>query len=167
MLRKVHGRFIAVLGWLRWLPPLLARLCLGWTYAISGWGHLTHIDRFIDYMRSLHLPLPALNAHAAGLNELVGGALLLLGLGTRYASISLIVVMSVAIVSAKLGDVQTLDDLTFMPELLAILLLAYLVVAGPGLVSLDALIAKRCAPKTSAAAPVVRSPLEHQRSAPV
>ncbi len=153
---SLHRRLVAGMGWLRWLPPLLARLCLGWTYLISGWGHLGHIDRFIDYMRSLHLPLPALNAHAAGVNELVGGALLLLGLGTRYASLSLMVVMGVAIVTAKFAEVQSIDDLTFMPELLAVVLLSYLVIEGAGKASLDALVQARGIGATPAAAPVAR-----------
>jgi len=47
---------------LRWLPPTLTRLVIGWVFLQSGWGKLHSLDNITEYFGSLHIPLPALNA---------------------------------------------------------------------------------------------------------
>jgi putative oxidoreductase len=132
-----YGRFLGLLAWLRWLPPLVARWAVGWTFFVSGKAHVGHIDGFTSYLKSLAIPHPHLNALATGYTEWFGGALLLVGLLTRFASIALIVVFSVAIATAKMAHVDTLDDFTFLPEFLSIALMLYLLVDGAGWLSLD------------------------------
>jgi putative oxidoreductase len=135
---SAYSRFLAILGWLRWLPPLVARLAVGLTFHVAGGGKLQHLDKVTRYFsEDLHIPHPHLNAIAAACTEYIGGALLMAGLLTRFASIALIVVFCVAIVTAKMSDVHELGDLIFLPEFLSIVLMAYLVVEGPGCISLD------------------------------
>ena len=69
--------------------------------------------------------------------EFFGGLLLLLGLFTRVAAVPLVVTMIVAILSAKLGDVDSLETLLGFEEVSYIALFGWLAVAGPGPISLD------------------------------
>jgi putative oxidoreductase len=72
--------------------------------------------------------------------EFIGGALLLLGLFTRIAAVPLVIVMIVAIISAKWGDIDSLATLLGFEEILYMALFGWLAVAGPGPVSLDHLL---------------------------
>ena len=44
---------------LRWLPPTVARLTLGWIFLQSGWGKLHSLPKVIEFFRSLGIPAPA------------------------------------------------------------------------------------------------------------
>ena len=66
--------------------------------------------------------------------------LLLIGLFTRLASLPLIVVMAVAILTAKRADIGGLADLLGFEETLYVVLLSWLAIAGPGPISLDRLV---------------------------
>jgi putative oxidoreductase len=74
--------------------------------------------------------------------EFVGGILLLVGLFTRVAATPLILVMIVAIISAKLGDVDSLETLLGFEEMSYLALFLWLAVAGPGPISLDYLLTR-------------------------
>jgi len=128
---------------LEWLPATLARLTVGWVFLTSGWGKLHALPKIVDYFRELGIPAPQLQAPFAAGTEFVCGALLLLGLVTRLASIPLIVVMVVAIATARKDDLAAIPDLFTFIEYLYIVLLVWLGVAGPGPLSLDRLLARR------------------------
>jgi putative oxidoreductase len=125
-----------------WLAPLLARLTVGWVFAATGWGKLHHLQKVIDYFTDLGIPYPQIQAPFASANEFVCGVLVLLGLATRVASIPLIIVMLVAIHSAQWENVDSAAALFGLVEWLYIAIFAWLAIAGPGPVSLDALIAR-------------------------
>jgi putative oxidoreductase len=72
--------------------------------------------------------------------EFFGGLLLLLGLFTRVAAVPLVITMIVAIISAKWGDVDSLETLLGFEEIAYMALFGWLAVAGPGPVSLDHLL---------------------------
>ena len=74
--------------------------------------------------------------------EFVGGLLLLLGLLTRFAAVPLMIVMVVAIIAAKRGDIDSLETLLGFEEVSYFVMFAWLAIAGPGPVSLDHLILK-------------------------
>src|SRR5262245_13948687 len=76
---------------LAWLAPLLARITVGWVFAMTGWGKLHSLQKVIDYFTDIGIPYPQIQAPFASANELVCGLLVLLGLATRVASIPLIV----------------------------------------------------------------------------
>jgi putative oxidoreductase len=127
----------------RWLPPTLARFALGWVFLFSGWGKLHALSDIIDFFRSIGIPAPQIQAPFVSAVEFVCGLLLLLGLFTRVAAPPLVGVMLVAILTARRKDIGSLDDLFGFIEYLYIILLGYLIVAGPGPLSLDAFRAKR------------------------
>jgi len=128
---------------LEWLPATLARLTVGWVFLTYGWGKLHALPKIIDYFRELGIPAPQLQAPFAAGTEFVCGALLLLGLVTRLASVPLIIVMVVAIATARKDDLSSIPDLFGFIEYLYIVLLVWLGVAGPGPLSLDRLLARR------------------------
>lgn len=128
---------------LRWLPPTIARLTLGWVFLLSGWGKLHHLPEVIEFFRSLGIPAPEIQAPFAAGVELVCGGLLLLGLFSRLASVPLVVVMVVAIATARREELTSMGALFGFIEFLYIVLLLYIAIEGPGALSLDALQARR------------------------
>lgn len=120
-----------------WLPPLVARLTVGYVFTRSGWGKLHNLDRVTRFFESLGIPAPGANAALVGSIELVCGALLIIGLVTRLAALPLIPTMVVALLTAKRGDISSAGDLFATQEFLFIVLLGWLAIAGPGGVSAD------------------------------
>ena len=145
-LRPLLSKFDAVANFLQ-SPLLLAiRLYWGWQFVQTGWGKLTNLERTTGFFESLHIPMPKLNAIMAGGTECVGGALLMLGLLARPASVTLIFTMLVAYATA---DRESLQAITSYPDKFVtaapfLFLLASLIVLafGPGKLSLDALFNK-------------------------
>lgn len=133
----------AVADRLKWLPPSVARLTLGWVFLQTGWGKLHNLQKVTDFFASLGIPAPQIQAPFAAFLEFACGALILAGLLTRLASVPLIVIMIVAIVTAKKGDIHELSDLFGMSEYLYITLALWLAAYGAGPISLDRLFAKR------------------------
>jgi putative oxidoreductase len=137
MLRKLRDLVHSVGDKLRWLPPTVARLTLGWIFFESGWGKLHNLPKVIDFFTSLGVPSPQIAAPFSASMELVCGTLLLLGLATRLASLPLIVIMAVALWTAKRPDIASLSDLFGQEEYLNICLLLWLGAYGGGPISLD------------------------------
>ena len=117
--------------------PLLARITLGVTFAGTGYGKLTHLEKVTAFFMELGLPAPHFQATLVGATELVGGALLVLGLATRLASLPLLATMVVAIATAKRAELMGVSDLFGLLEWTYLVLLAWLAVAGPGKFSVD------------------------------
>ena len=132
----------AIADRLQWLPPMLARLTVGWVFLWSGWGKLHSLDQIVEYFGKLGIPHPELQAPFASGTEFVCGTLLLLGLFTRLASVPLIITMIVAIVTAQRENVSSLGDLFGLVEFCYIALLVWLGVSGAGPLSLDHLLVR-------------------------
>ena len=128
---------------LQWLPPTVARLTIGWIFLQSGWGKLNDLPKVIAFFTDLGIPAPQLQAPLAATAEFVCGALILVGLFTRVASLPLIGTMLVAILTAKKADIHELSDLFGTAEYLYITLLLWLGAYGAGPISLDAVFARR------------------------
>jgi putative oxidoreductase len=130
------------------LPLLIARLSVGWVMVESGYGKLGNLPDVTEYFRSLGIPAPELQAPFAAGSELLFGATLMLGLFTRISAIPLMVIMAVAIITAKREDLNGFSDLFGFIEYLYIALLLVLLVRGGGYLSLDRLLLwkrSRCA----------------------
>lgn len=123
-----------------WLPPLFARLVVGWVFLWSGWGKLNALPFVTQNFSEWGIPFPHILTPFVSGVEFFGGLLLLLGLFTRIAAVPLVIVMIVAIVSAKWGDVDSLATLLGFEEVLFMALFGWLAVAGPGPISLDRLL---------------------------
>lgn len=117
---------------------LLLRLLFGGLFAETGWGKLTHLERTAGFFESLSLPAPGVMAALVGGTELLGGLLLVVGLGTRFAALALAGVMSTALVTAHAPDAfaSASDFLAQAPTpylVASLILLAF----GPGRVAID------------------------------
>ena len=130
-----------VLGRLDFLPPLLARIVIGFVFVKSGWGKLHNLDQVIGFFTELGIPAPGIQAPFVAGTELVCGALVGIGLATRLAALPLIGTMVVAIATALWEQIEGLNGLFGTSEFLYIVLLVGLVTGGGGRLSLDALIA--------------------------
>ena len=126
-----------------WLPPLVARIVVGWVFMWSGWGKLNNLPQMIENFKEWGIPYPELMTPFVSGVEFIGGLLLLLGLVTRIAAVPLVIVMLVAIISAKWGQVDSLETLLGFEEVAYMSLFGWLAVAGPGPVSLDHLLQRR------------------------
>ena len=125
---------------LRPIALLLLRLTMAVVFIKTGLDKVAAPEATSGFFASVGIPFPLLNAYLAGGTELIGGALLLLGLGTRLICLALSFVMIVALVtvhSASFGDLTALFKETAWNYLVA---LALLLSTGPGLISADALI---------------------------
>jgi putative oxidoreductase len=125
---------------LDWLFPLIARIAVGVVFAQSGWGKFHNIPKVTAYFEELHIPMPMIQAYLVAGVELVAGALIILGFFTRLAVIPLIIVMVVAILTAKRADISTYTDVLGLLEFLYIVLLGWIGVGGPGIISVDKLL---------------------------
>ena len=51
---------------LRWLPPSVARLTVGWVFLQSGWGKLQNLPKVVGFFTELGIPAPQFQAPLAG-----------------------------------------------------------------------------------------------------
>lgn len=138
----------ALAAW-EWLGILLARLAVGVLFALSGGGKLVEPARraqMEEAMRDAGLPQPALAAVVMASIELVFGALLAIGFLTPLACVMLAGVMVGALATTVLpavkatGPIAWLGEVLYLPEVLYLVLLVWLLLAGPGWVSVDHLV---------------------------
>ncbi len=131
-----------VAGWFAWAGPLAVRIVVGWVFLWSGWEKLQILPTMVKRFAEWGIPAPEIMAPFASGVELVGGILLLVGLLTRFAAVPMMIVMLVAIVSAKSGDVDSLETLLGFEEVSYFVMFAWLAIAGPGPVSVDHFVLK-------------------------
>ncbi len=122
-----------------WLAPLLARIVIGQTFLVDGWGKLNNLDIAIGNFVSWGIPLPqVLTPFVAG-TLFIGGAFLIVGLLTRVAAGLLGIIMAVAIYSALWPEVtnNSITTLFNFRETAYLAIFTWLAVAGAGKVSID------------------------------
>lgn len=137
LIGSARVRAEAVLNKVDWLAPLLGRVTLGVLFMSTGWGKVHSLDKVTSFFGELGIPAPGFHAVLVSYTELVGGALLLVGLASRLAAVPLIVSMAVAIITAKRAEVTSLSDLFGLVEWTYLALLAWVALAGAGRASLD------------------------------
>jgi putative oxidoreductase len=95
-----------------------------------------------------HIPFPHANALFVSLVEFASGAGLVVGLLTPLCALVLVVDMIVAIATNRIPTIQAtgvlawLDDFLYLPEVLYVMILVWLIFSGPGRYSLDGLIGR-------------------------
>ncbi|MBM4382991.1 MAG: DoxX family protein [Deltaproteobacteria bacterium] len=129
------------------LALLVGRVAIGVCFVIHALGKLGlvgtgNMQGFTDWLRSLGVPMPELNARMAMLSELLGGSALALGLMTRPACAVLIGTMAVAGVLGHKGAGYLITNnppgAEYTINLAVICAMFFLL--GPGAYSLDALL---------------------------
>lgn len=119
------------------LPPLIARLIIGWVFLWAGYGKLGNLSNVVGYFESLGIPLASVQAPFVALVELIGGLALILGLGTRLFSGLLASTMAVALMTAHRDDISKLSDMFKIYEFVYILVFLILMTHGAGKLSFD------------------------------
>lgn len=147
-MKKAAALGLRVASTLAFLAPLLTRITVGYAFFLTGRGKLGNLETFTGYLQELGVPFASAQApFVAGL-EFVGGMCLVVGLLTRLMSLGLLGTMVGALLTAEkqsfldswapTGDVGPLD----IDPWVFFLLLSWLVLHGPGAVSLDRPISK-------------------------
>lgn len=146
--RRATRLALVVAGALAFLPPLVTRLLIGQAFFLTGRGKLANPERIVAFFTDLGIPMPALNAAFVSRLEYYGGMLLIAGLATRLVALLLSSTMVVALLTA---DKESFLEAFFMrgdsgltdvvPVVYGLFLL-WLVVYGPGKLSLDTLLAR-------------------------
>jgi putative oxidoreductase len=143
----LYARFAAYASYLQ-SPFLLAvRLYFFYELVTSGWGKLHNIAGFTDTFTNLGIPFPAANAHFIAGLEFFGGLLLMIGLASRLVSVLMIGNMLVAYWTADhaafVSFFSDQDKFTAAAPFTILIASLIILVFGPGLFSIDTLIAKR------------------------
>lgn len=149
-LNTLRDRGLVLARRLDWLAPLVGRLTLGVLFVSTGWGKVHSLAKVTAFFTDLGIPAPGANAVMVSFVELIGGALLVLGLGSRLAALPLMASMMVAILTAQRDQVHGLPDLFGLVEWTYFALLLWVAIAGPGKLSIDHLLTRRRAPRTPA-----------------
>ncbi len=129
-----------------WVSLLSLRLLLAWEFWGAGVKKFNGNNWFARIQDDFPFPFNVIPTDIswfmATWSELAGAVALLLGLGTRFAAVSLIIVDIVALVSVHADNGYNVCDNGFKLPLIFLMMLIPLLLAGPGKASLDAVIAK-------------------------
>src|SRR5690242_885297 len=139
-LDALRTRILSRVEGLSWVGPLTLRLSLGAVFLGTGWGKLHNLGQVTGFFTELGIPFPAAQAAMVSVIELVGGSLILLGLFTRFAALPLMATMVVAILTAKRPEIDGIRSLLAFDEFIYFAGFLWLLVAGAGKASLDALL---------------------------
>ena len=141
-LGRLYNTACDLLGGLNSVAPLLGRIVIAAIFIPSGWGKLHSLPDVINFFTTLGIPFPEYQAPFVATVELVGGALVLLGLGTRAAALLLLSTMVVALATAIWPDVEGVADFFAKDETVYSAILAQLIIVGAGAFSLDHLLTR-------------------------
>jgi len=153
----IRRELLAMLSRVEFSGPFIARLSVGVMFAQSGWAKLHDLGKVIEFFHSIGIPFPELQAPFVAAIEFGCGLLVALGLGTRVAAIPLIATMVVAILTALRDQIGGIVDLLVLSEFTYIAVLTWLALAGPGSVSLDALLMRLLDRSTRPVSPPARA----------
>lgn len=143
-----------------WLGPLGLRLLLAYEFMESGLEKFRGENWFAEIQGQFPFPLslvpPEISWQLATWSELIAPVLLVLGLGTRVASLNLILLTMVAWFSVHAGNGYNVCDNGFKLPLIYLILLVPLLFSGAGKLSLDYRLSKALRPERSAKYPYRR-----------
>jgi putative oxidoreductase len=153
LVRRTDGAVLKATAAAAFLPPLLTRLVLGQAFFQAGRGKLENFENTVAFFTDLGIPAPHLNAAFVARLEYYGGLLLVAGLLARLTAFLLSSTMVVALLTADRplfaqalggsGEASLTDVVPFV----YLLMLLWLVVFGPGLVSLDRVLGRWLRPR--------------------
>jgi len=127
----------------------MARLAVGLLFFLSGRGKLFVPERREQMRETLvaaHVPFPELNALFVSTVEFASGLLLIFGALTPIACVILIGVMVMAVATTAVRTIEAtslvgwLSEFLYLPEVLLVVILLWLLLSGPGWFSVDHLI---------------------------
>lgn len=146
IMKKWYGGFERAASSLQSVLLLVIRLYWGWQLFESGVGKVQHIDKVVEFFGSLNLPAPEVTARLISGLELVGGALLFLGLFARPISLILTGNMIAAYLTsdreAFFSFLSDPDKFQGAAPFIFLLVSLIVLIFGPGSLSLDGVISR-------------------------
>jgi putative oxidoreductase len=160
-LKSLIGRGLCLLDCAGdWVGLLLLRVLVGWEFLESGWAKFNGENWFVEIQDQFPFPFsvvpPEISWQMATWFELLGGVALIIGLATRFFSVSLIILTVVAILSAhwpmewhSLAELARGYALTddghgnYKLPLILLVMLTPMLFSGPGKLSIDGWIRQR------------------------
>ncbi|HEY3740215.1 MAG TPA: DoxX family protein [Bryobacteraceae bacterium] len=143
-IEKLYRMLIAAGNSLQPVFLLMVRLYWGIQFIGTGWGKLHHLDKVTSFFTDLGIPAPGLNAAFISGLELVGGALLVIGLASRPIALLMTCNMLVAYITADREALMSIfsDPGKFYGATPYTFLFASLIILifGPGRFSADAIL---------------------------
>jgi putative oxidoreductase len=129
-------------------PVILIRLMMGWVFMSEGIQKFLFPDALgVGRFTRIGIPAPQFFAPFVGLVEIVCGALLIVGLLTRLASIPLLINILVAIATTKIPMLSKAGFWGMMHEartdFCMLLGLIFLLIVGSGTLSFDERLSRR------------------------
>jgi putative oxidoreductase len=122
---------------LMWMPPIIARLAIGYVFMMAGWGKLQNLPQVQENFVEWGFPIANFFAPLTAGWEFVGGILLMLGLLTRISAGGLGVVMLVAIAMVQAPEAEGFLELIALEEVTLLVVFLWLAVYGAGKASID------------------------------
>lgn len=133
-----------------WLPNFAIRILLAYEFWQAGMMKLNGENWFASIQDKFPFPFnlvpTEISWQLATWTELIGPVLLVLGLGTRFASVSLVILTVVAWVSVHAGKGYNVCDEGYQLPLMYLVLFLPLLFQGAGKLSLDHLLGKKLLP---------------------
>jgi len=146
IMKKWYGGFERAASSLQSVLLLVIRLYWGWQLFESGVGKFQHIDKVVEFFGSLNLPAPEVTARLISGLELVGGALLFVGLFARPISLLLTGNMIAAYLTADreafFSFLSDPDKFQGAAPFIFLLVSLIVLIFGPGSLSMDAVISR-------------------------
>jgi putative oxidoreductase len=143
IIRRAYELLVTGANFLRSPFLLVLRVYFFWQLFLAGKGKLSNIGKVSEFFASLGIPLPTVNAYFIGSLECFGSLLLIIGLASRPLSLLIVISMTVACLAADFEAVSSIfsdPDKFVKADPFPFLLIAVIVlVFGPGLFSIDAL----------------------------
>jgi len=132
---------------LAFLAPLITRITMGHAFFLTGRGKIANFDNTVEFFAAQGIPFPALNAAFVSRLEYYGGILLVVGLLTRLVAAALASTMVVALLTERaqfLASWKPETELgpTDISSWVFLIMLMWLCLLGPGVVSLDHFLAR-------------------------
>jgi len=129
------------------LPQLVLRLLLAYEFWESGVEKYYGVNWFADIKDQFPFPFDVIPTDISWFistwSELLGAVALVIGLGSRFFSLTLVILTIVAWVSVHAGNGYNVCDNGYKLPLIYLVLFLPLVFSGPGKLSLDYLISRR------------------------
>jgi uncharacterized membrane protein YphA (DoxX/SURF4 family) len=123
---------------------LIVRLYWGGNLVVSGWNKFADFEGHAQIFENLGIIWPKGSLVVSGAAELGCGALLVVGLAARLAALPLVINMLVAFAVVSGDQMRALfthpNEFVTAPEFLYLFACVLVLVFGPGLISLDALL---------------------------